>query len=182
MIEPHRIAAWLLMLGAPGLAAACGHEASPNARSPASTAQVTTTSHPTQRTSDQTVNLSPDIRQLCDIDDSDRAPKFDFDSSQLAGNDRDVLVQVARCFTTGPLHGRSMRLIGRADPRGESEYNMNLGESRATSVRTYLTTLGVDNAKMSETSRGALDATGHDEETWRKDRRVDVDLVGSPIK
>jgi outer membrane protein OmpA-like peptidoglycan-associated protein len=30
---------------------------------------------------------------------------------------------------------------------------------------------------MSETSRGALDATGHDEETWRKDRRVDISLA-----
>jgi outer membrane protein OmpA-like peptidoglycan-associated protein len=27
---------------------------------------------------------------------------------------------------------------------------------------------------MSETSRGALDATGHDEESWAKDRRVDI--------
>jgi peptidoglycan-associated lipoprotein len=138
---------------------------------------VTTSSPPQARRSDQQINVSAEIRKMCDIDDSDRAPKFDFDSSQLAGNDRDVLVQVARCFTTGPLKGRSLGLTGRADPRGEMEYNMNLGESRATSVRTYLARLGIDNAKMNETSRGALDATGHDEETWRKDRRVDITLI-----
>jgi peptidoglycan-associated lipoprotein len=142
---------------------------------------VTTTSAPpvvaARAKSDQQINLSDDIRKQCDIDDADRAPKFDFDSSQLAGNDRDVLVQVARCFTTGPLKGRSMSLTGRADSRGEAEYNMNLGESRATSVRSYLANLGVNAGHMTETSRGALDATGHDEPTWRRDRRVDVTLV-----
>jgi peptidoglycan-associated lipoprotein len=138
---------------------------------------VTLTSSPPHGHSDQQLNISAEIRAKCDIDDSDRAPKFDFDSSQLAGNDRDVLQQVARCFTTGPLKGRSLSLVGRADPRGETEYNMNLGEARATSARQYLAALGMDNARMSETSRGALDATGHDEETWRQDRRVDVTLV-----
>jgi peptidoglycan-associated lipoprotein len=127
--------------------------------------------------SDQQLNLSAEIRAKCDIDDSNRAPKFDFDSSQLASNDRDILQQVARCFTTGPLKGRSLQLVGRADPRGEAEYNMNLGEARATSARKYLGSLGVDGARMSDTSRGALDATGHNEETWRKDRRVDISLA-----
>jgi hypothetical protein len=34
--------------------------------------------------SDQQLNLSAEIRAKCGIDDSNRAPKFDFDSSQLA--------------------------------------------------------------------------------------------------
>jgi peptidoglycan-associated lipoprotein len=161
-----------------GALVACAHSEPPPATAASNPVVVTTSAAQTPpRRSDQQVNLSADIRKLCDIDDSDRAPKFDFDSQQLAGNDRDILQQVGRCFTTGPLQGRSMHLTGRADPRGEVEYNMNLGEARATSVRTYLAGLGVDSAKMSETSRGALDATGHDEETWRKDRRVDISLA-----
>ena len=53
---------------------------------------------------------------------------------------------------------------------------MNLGESRATwSGSTSLPRRR--RRQINETSRGALDATGHDEETWRKDRRVDIDLV-----
>ena len=156
--------------------AGCAHSVPPPivAQTP-----VAVTSSPPQppRHSDQQINLSADIRKMCGIDATDRAPKFDFDSQQLASNDRDILQQVARCFTTGPLTGRALQLTGRADPRGEAEYNMNLGEARATSVRTYLASLGVGSAKMTETSRGALDATGHDEETWRKDRRVDLILV-----
>ncbi len=157
------------------LAAGCAHN-EPPPKTPENV-QVTSSPPPAPRKSDQQVNVSEDIRKACSIDDSDKAPKFDFDSTQLASNDRDILQKVAQCFTTGPLKGRAMRLVGRADPRGEAEYNMNLGEARATSVRTYLANLGVAADKMSETSRGALDATGHDEETWRRDRRVDVSLV-----
>jgi peptidoglycan-associated lipoprotein len=174
-----RIYAVVSMGIAVGLVVGCAHNETPPQTA---TNVVTTTSAPppvttTSRHSDQQINISEEIRKQCDIDDADRAPKFDFDSSQLASNDRDILVKVAACFTTGPLKGRSMALTGRADPRGEQEYNMNLGESRATSVRRYLAGLGVGDNRMSETSRGALDATGHDEETWRHDRRVDVFLV-----
>jgi peptidoglycan-associated lipoprotein len=165
-----------------GALVGCSHNGAESPPKVAASDNVTVTSAPpstpsTGARSDQQLNLSAEIRKQCNIDDSDRAPKFDFDSSQLAGNDRDILQLVARCVTTGPLQGRSLRLVGRADPRGESEYNMNLGEARATSARRYLASLGVDNSRMAETSRGALDATGHDEETWRKDRRVDIDLA-----
>src|SRR5271154_2849921 len=121
----------------------CAHPERP----PQSVNTVAITSSPPPapaRHSDQQINVSSDIRKMCDIDDSQKAPKFDFDSQQLAGNDRDVLQQVARCFTTGPLKGRALELTGRADPRGETEYNMNLGEARATSVRSYLANMGVD--------------------------------------
>jgi peptidoglycan-associated lipoprotein len=157
------------------LSTACAHDP-PAPKTESGGVAITQAAAPRSR-SDQTVNLSPDIRAQCSIDDSDRAPKFDFDSTQLAGNDRDLLQKVATCVTTGPLKGRSLHLVGRADPRGETEYNMNLGESRAVAVRRYLASMGVDGHRVSDTSRGALDAMGHDEETWRKDRRVDIGLM-----
>jgi peptidoglycan-associated lipoprotein len=159
-----------------GMVAGCGHESPPPKVEPP--AVVTQSAPPAaeNRTTDQVVSVSDDIRRACNVDDSDRAPKFDFDSTQLSSNDRDLLQKVATCFTTGPFKGRGLSLVGRADPRGEAEYNMNLGESRATSVRGYLRGLGMSDAKMRDTSRGALDATGHDEATWRKDRRVDLTL------
>jgi peptidoglycan-associated lipoprotein len=77
-------------------------------------------------------------------------------------------------MTDGALKGKNVELVGRADPRGEQEYNMGLGSSRATAAHSYLKGLGIADSRMSETSRGALDATGHDEEGWAKDRRVDI--------
>jgi peptidoglycan-associated lipoprotein len=124
------------------------------------------------------VVISDEILRTCKIDFSnvDRAPKFDFDRSELQSEDRDVLAQVAKCVTTGPLGGRALHLVGRADPRGEVEYNMVLGSSRANSVARYLEGLGVSAAKVTESSRGKLDATGTDEAGWQRDRRVDLEL------
>ena len=122
--------------------------------------------------------VSDDIARACRIDfsDADSAPKFDFDRSALLASDRAVLAQVAKCVTTGPLSGRALDLVGRADARGEVEYNMALGEHRASTTRDYLAQLGVDKGKIAETSRGKLDATGADEAGWARDRRVDIVL------
>ena len=127
-----------------------------------------------------TIYLSDRLRQACGIttiESVKESPKFDFDKNSILPEDRDVLAQVAQCLTTGPLKGRSVRLVGRADPRGTPEYNMALGERRSNAVVKYLSGLGVGPAQLSETSRGALDASGSDETAWRQDRRVDIDLL-----
>jgi len=129
-----------------------------------------------------TIYLSDRLRKACGITTVDTlkdTPKFAFDQSAILPEDRDVLSLVAQCLTTGLLKGRSVRFVGRADPRGTQEYNMALGERRANAVMKYLGALGVASPQMSDTSRGALDATGGDEAAWREDRRVDIDLLES---
>jgi peptidoglycan-associated lipoprotein len=168
------------VLGAAALAiAACASEppakVAPNP-APPPPAATTTAVAVTPPLKDPAVNVAKDIADACNITVPDRAPKFDFDSSNLSSAEKEILDQVAKCLTTGPLKGRSVKLTGRADPRGEQEYNMDLGENRATSVRKYLAGLGVADNHMAVTSRGALDATGSDESGWQKDRRVDVTL------
>jgi peptidoglycan-associated lipoprotein len=130
------------------------------------------------------VRVSEDIMKACKIhvENVDRAPKFDYDDAELQPEDRDVLEQVARCVTTGPLKGRHLSLVGRCDPRGEVEYNMVLGDYRAESVHDYLAKLGVDPSTMGKTSRGELDAEGKDEDGWRRDRRVDISLAPEKAK
>lgn len=170
-----------LTLGALGIAAlaACAHEPPPQTPSAAVAAPPSASTSATTVTTqgkDPAVNVSKDILDACNITIPDRAPKFDFDSSNLSSSEKEILDQVAKCLTSGPLQGKSVRLTGRADPRGEQEYNMDLGENRATSVRKYLAGLGVADTRMAISSRGALDATGTDEAGWLKDRRVDVTL------
>lgn len=127
---------------------------------------------------DRPLTVSDEIMRACNIhvDNPQDAPKFDYDSSDLSTQDRDVLDQVAKCATQGSLKGVALRLVGRADPRGEEEYNMALGGSRAASVRAYLSRLGVDTSRMTTTSRGKLDASGTSEDGWRLDRRVDIEV------
>lgn len=121
------------------------------------------------------VQISDEIRRACGISQSDAF--FPFDSANITKEDLTPLNQVASCFSTGPLKGRGLKLLGRADPRGETEYNMVLGQSRAGAVELYLSRKGLDKSKVSASSRGAMDATGTDEGTWAKDRRVDL-LLG----
>jgi len=148
---------------------------------PAPAQKTTTTAAPPPPVPDQSgrpLVVSEDLAKLCSLKfgNVENAPKFDFDKSDLGPSDRDVLQQIATCVTTGPLKGRSLQLVGRADARGEAEYNMGLGEHRADAVRGYLSKLGVPQTQLSETSRGKLDATGTDEAGYAKDRRVDVAL------
>lgn len=124
------------------------------------------------------VHVSDELKKACAIrwDAVERAPKFAYDDDALMPEDRAILAQLARCVTTGPLKGKKLELTGRADPRGETEYNMILGEHRAASVVEYLSLLGVEPGIMAKTSRGELDAEGTDEDGWARDRRVDIAL------
>jgi peptidoglycan-associated lipoprotein len=158
--------------------AACGKDNPPPRTANQAPEGVTTTSAATPASQRSGVTMSVDLRHVCGIEDTGAAPKFDFDSSLLSATDRSELDQLAQCMTTGPLAGKNVELVGRADPRGEAEYNMNLGATRASAVKVYLDKLGIAAARLDTTSRGALDATGHDEATWAVDRRVDLDLAG----
>ncbi len=125
------------------------------------------------------VNVDDDIIKACNLkfENLDEAPKFDYDSEQLTTGEKNILEAIAKCITAGPLKGRALELVGRADPRGETEYNMTLGAKRARTVHSFLGGLGVPGDKLRDTSRGELDAKGTDEDGWRKDRRVDVHLA-----
>jgi peptidoglycan-associated lipoprotein len=120
------------------------------------------------------VHISDEIRSKCGIPDADAY--FAFNSAFVTTHDRTPLDLVVRCFTSGPLKGRAVKLVGRADPRGPSDYNMTLGQWRADAVEGYMATRGMQKSKALTTSRGAIDATGNDEGTWQRDRRVDVML------
>ncbi len=121
------------------------------------------------------VNISEDIRRACGI--SEAEAKFDFDSASIRQGDAPVLDKLAQCFSTGALAGRSMRLVGHADPRGDEEYNLVLGGRRSDAVKKYLLGAGLKDAQAQTTSRGEMDAEGTDESSWANDRRVDVVLV-----
>lgn len=164
-----------------GLSGACGSDPKPPvtvAPPVATTPPATTTSGPS-KSDKMAVNVDDDIIKACNLkfENLDEAPKFDYDSEALTQGEKNILQEIAKCLTTGPLKGRAVDLVGRADPRGETEYNMTLGAKRARSVHSFLGGLGVPGDKLRDTSRGELDAKGTDEEGWRKDRRVDVRLT-----
>jgi peptidoglycan-associated lipoprotein len=104
--------------------------------------------------------------------------RFAFDSASIGPEAQGALDALARCFVSGPLKGsKGLRLIGHADARGETDYNLALGQKRAGSVAEYLATKGLVKSRMETLSKGAFEATGTDEEGWARDRKVDVALA-----
>jgi peptidoglycan-associated lipoprotein len=122
------------------------------------------------------IAIDPEIRAACGI--SEAEAYFAYDSARINARAKQIIGKLARCFTDGALAGRAMRLVGHADPRGEAEYNLALGGRRADSVKDKLVEFGMTGQKISTTSRGEMEATGTDEESWARDRRVDVLLGG----
>ena len=63
---------------------------------------------------------------------------------------------------------------GHADARGTAEYNLALGERRATSVRDYLVSLGVPAARLTIVSKGEEDPVCREDEEscWSQNRRA----------
>lgn len=163
--------------------AACNHEkATVNQPAPAPAATPVASAPARDVGQNQKVShtlaLSPEIVKLCGIKptSSGTSPKFAFDRAELSEDDHAILQQLATCMRTGPLQSKGVDLIGRADRRGTEEYNLALGSRRARSANDYLQALGVSQTQLSQTTRGALDATGTDEPGWANDRRVDIML------
>lgn len=156
---------------------ACGSDPQPPPAVPTAAPPAPPPPPPQKPTDDPNkgmLNISPDIRKACGITDAEAY--FAYDSANVRASDRAVLKKLADCFTTGPLKGRQMRLVGHADPRGDDEYNRVLGQRRADNVKTGITNAGMNGAMIATTSRGEDDASGTDEAGWSKDRRVDVVL------
>lgn len=171
-----------LSLIALGLTLGCGSEPPPPAKTaptpapaPApAPAPVANNPKPDDDPSKGNINISDEIRKACGISDAEAF--FAYDSANVRPQDKAVLAKLATCFTTGPLKGREMRLVGHADNRGDDDYNMILGQKRADNVKGAIVAAGMTAAKALTTSRGELDATGADEASWAKDRRVDIVL------
>ena len=67
---------------------------------------------------------------------------------------------------------------GHCDERGTREYNLALGEKRASVAMSYLAALGVDPTRMQTVSYGKERpaVTGSGEEIWAQNRRAVIVL------
>ena len=96
---------------------------------------------------------------------------FATDNATLDDSARRALQAAAECLQR---EGSSRYvLVGRCDPRGTTEYNLALGQRRATIVQHYLMSLGIAEDRVLTSSEGSEGAVGNDEASWARDRRVD---------
>jgi peptidoglycan-associated lipoprotein len=122
--------------------------------------------------------VEEEVQTRCDLPVAgEEAPQFDYGEAELNEQGEEILDAVATCLEQGKLEGQGIRIVGRADPRGSEQYNMDLGMQRAVAVREYLFERGVSPGSIVVTSEGEREAGGDDEEGWAQDRRVEIEIA-----
>lgn len=98
---------------------------------------------------------------------------FGFDEYTLSSDAQGKLTAMAEALKANK--SAVIQIEGHCDERGTIEYNLALGERRAQSVKNFLTTLGVEAARLSTISYGEEKpvAQGHTEDAWAKNRRAE---------
>jgi peptidoglycan-associated lipoprotein len=96
---------------------------------------------------------------------------FDFDKSDIKPEGRTVLQRQADWLKKFP--NVTVTVEGHCDERGTREYNLALGERRATAVKKMLVALGVAPNRVSTISYGKERpaVVGSNEAAWAQNRR-----------
>ena len=96
---------------------------------------------------------------------------FGYDSSQLSADAMATLDAQAALLNAKPSF--RVKIEGHADERGTREYNLALGERRASAARDYLVAKGVDGSRIRIVSYGKERpaVVGSNEDAWAKNRR-----------
>ncbi len=101
---------------------------------------------------------------------------FDYDKSDIRSDAQSVLTQDATALKSilADFPGSTIVIEGHCDERGSAEYNLGLGDRRATSARDFLVQLGVPADRLKTISYGKErpQCTESDESCWQKNRRV----------
>ncbi len=106
---------------------------------------------------------------------------FDFNKYTLKPGAREKLAKVAGILLAYP--GLNIKVEGHTDSVGSDEYNMKLSESRASSVRDYLTAQNVPADTVSAVGLGKSDpvATNDTAAGRQRNRRVELVVSGEAI-
>ena len=96
---------------------------------------------------------------------------FDLDSQQIRDDAKPVLQKNADWMKRWP--STKVMVEGHADSRGTAEYNLALGDRRASAVRDYLVNLGLAADRIALVSKGkeAPVCTQEAESCWSQNRR-----------
>src|SRR5438132_10089023 len=102
---------------------------------------------------------------------------FDYDKALIRGGDAAVLDQKVSILQTNAA--LRIRISGHCDERGSDEYNLALGNRRATAAKQYVVSHGIDGSRIETVSYGEERplAQGHDEDAWAQNRRDEFEIL-----
>ncbi len=101
---------------------------------------------------------------------------FDYDKSDIRPDAREALTKDATALKSilSDFPDASIVVAGNCDDRGSAEYNLGLGDRRATAAKDFLVQLGVPADKLKTISYGKEKpvCTEENEACWQKNRRA----------
>jgi len=102
---------------------------------------------------------------------------FDYDKADIRSDDNGALDRKAAILAKNS--GLRLKIAGNADERGSDEYNLALGNRRGAAAKRYLTSKGVDAARLEVVSYGEEKPVnpGHDEGAYQDNRRDDFEIT-----
>jgi len=97
---------------------------------------------------------------------------FDYDQADIRPDAESALREKVDILRANP--GVRTTIVGHADERGSTEYNLALGARRSESVKTFFTGFGLDEDHFVTSSRGEEEplVNRSDEEAWGQNRRA----------
>ena len=110
------------------------------------------------------------------LSESARDVLFDYDKSDIRSDGESALRSNADMLKKFFVDFPSVRVVaeGHCDDRGTNEYNLALGDRRATAARDFLVNLGVPAGRLTTISYGEErpQCTSEDENCWQRNRRA----------
>lgn len=100
--------------------------------------------------------------------------QFDFGSAQLSQSSYTVLQKLAKALASGELKNYSFSVVGHTDAVGSAEYNLALSRQRASSVKAYLVTQGVQASRITSDGKGFSQLLDSNSPKNPINRRVEV--------
>jgi peptidoglycan-associated lipoprotein len=116
--------------------------------------------------------VSIDQRIASDVQDA----YFDYDKTDLRSDARDALSKDAAALKSilTDFPNASIVIEGHCDERGSAEYNLGLGDQRASAAKEFLLGLGISADRLKTISYGKErpQCTEQNESCWQKNRRA----------
>ncbi|WP_445681278.1 peptidoglycan-associated lipoprotein Pal [Radicibacter daui] len=116
-------------------------------------------------------NVQPGSQEDLAVNVGDRV-LFGFDQYNVSSEGQQILSRQAEWLRRYP--SISVTIEGHSDERGTREYNLALGDRRATAVKNYLIAAGISGSRISTVSFGKERpaAVGSNESAWAQNRRA----------
>ena len=176
----------LMLLTAAAFAVACGGKAAPEEPAPEPT-PTAAPSPPPEPVDDNSAERERLEKERMEREAAEKARtvsadlaamiNFDYDQAQVRPADQQTLDRKAAILAANPQV--KLRISGHADERGSDEYNLALGNRRASAAKRYLENKGVDASRLEVVSYGEERPLnpGSDETAFAQNRRDEFEIT-----